>query len=408
MIYDVAVVGAGPAGLAASLTAARHGAKVLLLEKQWRTGRRLAVTGGGRGNVGNLHLDVNFYNIEARPLLEAAADRLQADALTSFLRSVGVLVFADEEGRLYPYTRQAQTVVRSMEDMLEEWQVTLELETELVDFQRQSHGPFRLSTMRGERLARTLVLAVGGTARPTLGGDATAFKLLQKKGYSLRPPKPALVSLVTEKTLAKADGVRVIAEGTLRDRQGKIVKTSAGEYQITKNGLTGIAAMQLGRYVSGDRGPYELTLDFAPHMSADEVAKWLRHVIALQPTRDGRFVLTSLLPQKLAVLLASGKKSAGTFADVTVPSLVQAVKETTLSVLGTNDWEQAQVMSGGVTSEMLDTTTLESEIDEGLFMCGEMLDVDGETGGYNLHWAFMSGQTAGREAAKKALSRRAD
>ena len=116
--------------------------------------------------------------------------------------------------------------------MLEEWQVTLELETELVDFQRQSHGPFRLSTMRGERLARTLVLAVGGTARPTLGGDATAFKLLQKKGYSLRPPKPALVSLVTEKTLAKADGVRVIAEGTLRDRQGKIVKTSAGEYQI--------------------------------------------------------------------------------------------------------------------------------------------------------------------------------
>lgn len=404
MIYDVAVVGAGPAGMAAAIEAAKAGASVLLVEKQWRVGRRLAVTGGGRGNLGNLNLDSSFYNADARRLVEQVPLVLEKDALSAYFKSLGILLTKDEEGRLYPYTRQAQTVVRTLEDLLSSLDVQVELNVTLESFEMNKDalagGSYKLKTSLGERFSKALVLAVGGMARPALGGGDDAFRLLADKGYNLTPAFPALVSLLTEKTLAKADGVRVMARGKLKDKRGTIIKESSGEYQITKTGLTGIAAMQLGRFVEARRAA-SLSLDFAPDLSELEVETWLHEVRKSQPDRDLLFLLTSLLPQKLALVL--GKKIAKQNPQDLAP-FIKAVKATELIVLGTTGWQQAQVMAGGIACSEVDPLSLESRLQRGLFLCGEMLDVDGDTGGYNLNWAFLSGLRAGRSASFYAQS----
>lgn len=404
-MYDVAVAGGGPAGLAAALAAAAPGRRVALFEKQKKIGRRLAVTGNGRGNVGNVSVSAADYNEQAADLLRhmpGALDRLELQRL---LASYGILTSPDEAGRLYPVSRQAASLVWTMLDLLAERRVELHTEEALVSFVRTSPAPgapFALRTDRATYTAKTLVLAVGGQAQPQLGGGDSFARLLAPHGYRLTETSPALAPLLTDARLATADGVRAVAGGCLLKPDGTPLMASRGEFQLTATGVSGIAAMRLAGAVHMNKAPLRLQLDWLPDRSEADVAAWLKQVRAIQPAREARYLLDSLLPQKLAILLAEAIVQKGRNKDVSdavIGRLSKEVKTTELRVVGTADWRQAQVMRGGVALSEVDPGTLASRRQPGLFLAGEMLDVDGDTGGYNLHWAFLSGHTAGRAAA---------
>lgn len=406
-MFDVAVIGGGPAGVTAALVAADAGARVCLFERQKRIGRRLAVTGSGRGNVGNRHLTADRYNASARPLLESIRGALDAGALEHLLASFGILTVPDDAGRLYPASRQAASIVWSLQDLLAERRVQLYCETHVTSFlvsgkQAGHTASFQLDTSSGRHVSRALVLAVGGVAQPALGGSDSYRQLLQPLNAVFSEPVPALSPLRTEPRLKDADGVRIVAAGSLVNAAGDVLQEETGEYQVTKTGISGIAAMQFARRINATAEPLCLRLDFAPDRAQDDLVQWLIHVAEIQPQRPACFLLDSVLPQKLAVALARpivGTSCNHALSKKVIADLAQAVKMTALKVYGTQDWTQAQVMHGGVSVSEVHPRTLESRRVNRLFMCGEMLDVDGDTGGYNLHWAFISGQAAGLAAA---------
>lgn len=402
--FDVAVAGAGPAGLSAALEAAAGGARVLLLERQPKPGRRLAATGNGRGNVGNRHLAEHRYNPESLPLIKGVSGVLDKDALPAFLASLGIACSADEAGRLYPRSGQAATMVWILNDLLQARGVTVEAGNGLMHFRKEA-GVFLLQTADAAHQSATLILAVGGQAQPKLGGGDHARRLLADWDVGFRREMPALAPLYTGTVLA--DGVRVPAAARLYDAGDRLLQTADGEFQLTKTGVSGIAAMQLARTVNRLAAQKYLVFDFVPDMTKTALVTWLERIRSVNGQREARYILDSVLPAKLAVALAlaiAKQRQNHELDDSHLRQLCAAAKETKLDVTGTAGWDQAQVMSGGVCAGEVNPVTLESHRLPGLFMCGEMLDVDGDTGGYNLNWAFLSGRAAGRAAARYVSS----
>lgn len=375
--YEVAIVGGGAAGLVCALTLCRQGVRnIIILEKNDRLGRKLSQTGNGQGNLTNLDLSVEHYFSSDLKKTERILSEFNEKDTIAFFASIGGLLLPDERGRVYPASKQASSVTDLLRYAIERANVEVRLNAEV---KKLSQNKLTLSdgtTVRAEKI----VLAVGGKAAKQFGTDGSAYALATGAGHTLTPLYPSLVQCKTNTEDVKTlKGIRVDATLSF---EGHSVR---GDVIFTDYGISGDAVFRLSPYFTGRKGT--LYLELLPDVKEEE----LLNLIRTKSVPQGELFCGILTNQIGRMLLKKTK---------TAEEAVKLCKKFPLSVLGTLDFNYAQVTKGGVPMNEV-TDELESKKQKGLYLCGEVLDVDGECGGYNLQWAFASGVKVARSICRR-------
>ncbi len=407
-MYDIAVVGGGASGLAAALAAAERAKgtggplKIAVLEKNPRVGRKLLMTGNGRCNLTNLRAEPECYHGDAGAAAEILR-RFSPERVIGMFREHGLLCRALEEGRVYPYSLQASSVLNVLRFGLE----AAGVET-LCDFpvRRIENIPGGFAAVSDEKAvkARKIIVATGGRACPQSGSEGDGYGLLRPFRHTVTRLCPALVQVRTDvKRVRPLKGVRCMASVSLV-LGGDTLETSRGEVQFTENALSGICIFELSRSVGecGEKAP-EIVLDLAPEHKAEELAALLGAQAGVCGEMPAACVTEGVLNKALGMEVTKAALNgspipAGSLSADDIRLIAETMKRFRFPVQGTLSWQNAQITAGGVPLAEVDAG-LQSRFCKGIYLCGEVLNVDGDCGGFNLHWAWASGVAAGLAAA---------
>ena len=402
-MHTVAVIGGGAAGMMAAIEAASCGAVVHLFERQARVGKKLSVTGNGRCNLTNENLTPGHYHGEDRAFILPALRRFgTAETLRRF-RELGLLTVTEPGGRVYPLSDTAGSVVDVLRFGLDAAGVQLHTGAEVREAKR-TKGGFFLRTDETELTAEKLIIACGGAAGEKVGGTNLGYTLLKGFGHSCTALKPCLVQLRTGDTLCRSlKGVRADALVTVL-RNGKTAASAAGEVQFVDYGLSGPAVFEISREALTEKNTV-VRLDLLRGYEEAEVLELLRTRAETRPLLTADDLFTGMLHNRLGRVLLkyAGVSGASPLPELTekeLRTLSRAAKHFDFDVTGDMGLPNAQVTAGGVCTSEFDPETMESRLCRGLYACGEVLDVDGDCGGYNLQWAWASGSLAGKSAAE--------
>ena len=400
-MQTIIIIGAGASGMMAALTAAQEpGRRVLLLERQQRAGRKLLATGNGRCNLTNTGAALENYHGESRDFAAPALNAFPPQAVLDFFHSLGLLTVEERGGRVYPLSDSANSVLDVLRFSLAAKGVELLTGESARELYREKQG-FTVVTDTQRLHADKLIVACGGAAGAKLGGVNDGYELLKALGHRRTALRPSLVQLVTAPEYPRAlKGVRADCALTLY-AGGEILAESAGELQFIETGVSGPAVFDLSRAVSANGGELTLAADFLRAHEREEILALLKSRRAALPELAAGELLTGVVHNRLGKMLV---KYAGLNAgeplraltDDVLSRAADACKDFRLTVTGTEGFDKAQVTAGGVKTSGFNPETLESWFVPGLFACGEVLDIDGDCGGYNLQWAWASGRLAGR------------
>jgi predicted Rossmann fold flavoprotein len=406
--YDVTVVGAGAAGLMAAISAAETGARVLLLEKTARPGVKILMSGGTRCNLTHACDDkgiVAAYGPPGRFLHSALAAFGVQDAI-DFFEAEGVATKVEETGKIFPVSNKAADVLGALLARLGRTDAELTLESPLLRLERHDAG-FALVTPRRTYEAARVILTTGGKSYPGSGTTGDGYGLTQAFGHTIVPPRPALVPITVDMPwVSELRGI------TLPDVVARIVEGDAvlmarrGSLLFAHFGLTGPVILDVSRVVSGHPAPRSLRVEL--DLTPEETLPHLDERIRLETAAEGKKLLAAVLavwmPRRLAegVLAVAGLPADRRAAALTRPErtrLVEACKRLPMPVSGTLGFGRAEVTAGGVTLAEVDSRTMQSKLVPGLYLAGELLDLDGPIGGYNFQAAWSTGWLAGLKAA---------
>ncbi len=392
----VCIIGGGASGLVAAITAGERGHEVSLFERQARVGRKLMSTGNGRCNLTNVNASPERYHGADGSFVVPALSRFGAAETLRFFDSLGLITVTEESGRVYPFSDQAGSVLDVLRFRCDALGVNTLTGVEVRGIRKTKEG-FEIATADGKRLFDRAVIACGGAAGAKVGGVGLGYELLRSLGHGITALSPALVQIKTDTNYIKSlKGVRAQARIELK-KDGKTAATGAGEVQFTEYGLSGPAIFD----ISGCAAPgSEISLDLAPDMGEREVIAYLSRRTAELPGLTAESVLAGFLQSRVG---ATCVRYAGVGLNTPLSALgsgellliAGAVKSFRTAVLGTLGFDSAQVTRGGARTEEFRPDTLESRLVKGLYACGEVLDVDGDCGGFNLQWAWSSGRLAG-------------
>lgn len=398
----IAIIGGGASGMVAALSAAQAGGQVTLYESFPRLGKKLLATGNGRCNLSHKGFTVeNFHSTHPYFVRHALSQYNEEDTL-KYLNRLGIEIVEDERQRYYPASLQASAVLDVLRLSLSEAHVNVMENTRIMDIKTTEKG-WCLFYKDGQQCVDAVVVATGGEAAAKLGGTRDGYKLLQTLGHQLIDTHPGIVQLVTDTTSIKAMvGLKRDVALSIYGKNGPIAKDE-GELLITKYGISGPPVLQCSGRVSRALAKKEKVtakINFFPTYAPEALVALLHERLAQHPTRTAETFFLGLLPR---VLAEATLKSCGiAFKRVPTPAQLEKcasqLQAWSLPVLGTNGLENAQVTIGGIDTADFDDTTLGSWMAPGLFACGEVLDVDGDCGGYNLQWAWSSGRLAGESA----------
>ena len=406
--YDVIVVGGGAAGLMAAIQAASMGAKTAILDHHEVSGKKILATGNGKCNFTNLMQGESYYRCDTPAFVLHILEAFSALDAVDFFRELGVLT-KERQGYCYPRSGQATTIRNALMRRVEALNVELYNGIGIRKIQQEKDG-FVLDTKNGIFASKSCILATGGMASPKTGSDGSGYIYAKTLGHTVKKPLPALTALTAETGwLKQTAGVRADAKVSLLV-DGTCVAQDTGEVQMTEYGVSGIPVFQVSRYASlalEENQRVEVVLDFAPEYTEDALREFLKDQVAqVSGDKTWKELLAGIVNEKLAVMLCTQKHlGERTIASVSEAKrrqlqreLVHLLKQVKLSVNGTKGFSFAQVTCGGIPVEEL-TEQMESKKVPGLFFAGEIVDVDGICGGYNLQWAWSSGTVAGRQAA---------
>lgn len=402
----VIVAGGGASGMAAAVMAARRGANVTILEHMDRMGKKLLSTGNGRCNLTNLKLGRECYRSDQKGFPMMVLKRFGVEETLDFFHGIGVLT-KDKNGYVYPNPEQAAAVLDLLLLEVLRQGIRVVLECQVKQIERGGPGKgFSVRTSLGDYTGEAVVLAAGSKAAAFTGSDGSGYELARRLGHRVIPPLPALVQLRCEgKHFKQLAGVRCEARVSLYSGRERLA-WDQGELQLTDYGISGIPVFQVSRYASkalAFKTPVRAVIDFLPSMDMDRARMFLRQRRkALGHLKCGDF-LTGVLHKKLAAVLVKlsgipAEQEAQGVPEDGWERLLQRIKAFEAVVTGTNPFEQAQVCCGGVDTREICPDNLESRLVPGLYIVGELLDVDGICGGYNLQWAWSTGCLAGYSA----------
>ena len=404
--YDLIIVGAGPAGMSAAIAASEEDIKILLLDGSDKIGKKILVTGNGKCNLTNSYQDIACYRTETPDKVLGVLNLFGPSKTAGFFRDLGILT-RDKNGYIYPYNEQASTVRDAFESFIRgNKNITVRTGCHVDKILPLREG-FRIITGTGNYVSTAVILTTGGYAGPGNDSDGTGFGLAGCMGHRLIPTYPALTALKSSAPfLKKVRGVRNRANISLLIDEEPLYSES-GELQWTDYGISGVAVFQLSRYavIALEEGrSVSLSLDFLREMDRNQLYEYLYSQIRNCSYKDAGEILKGFLPEKLTpvVLREAHLSTHDNLIQVDadkLQDLVSAIKSFPLRINGYMGYEKAQVTRGGIPFNEV-TDHLESILHTGLYFAGEILDVDGTCGGYNLQWAFSSGNVSGKAAAE--------
>ncbi len=396
----VIVIGGGASGILAALTAAEDpNRRVLLLERQQRIGRKLLATGNGRCNLTNTGASGAHYHGENPAFALPALERFGPGDALDFFHSLGLLTQEEYGGRVYPLSNSANSVLDVLRFALDKAGVEQRCSSPVRAVRRDKQG-FAVETENETLRADKLILACGGAAGAKLGGVTDGYQLAKSLGHKRTGLYPALVQLLTEPEYPRAlKGVRVICSLRLK-RKAFLLARASGELQFTETGVSGPAVFDLSRAAATGGDGLSLHIALLPQ-SPEELLALLGRRRESYPALPASEILTGMLHNRLGRMLVKyaglpADRPLGELGEEDLRALVRACGDFCLPVTGTEGFDNAQVTAGGLRSSDFDPRTLESRLVPGLFACGELLDIDGDCGGFNLQWAWSSGRLAGR------------
>ena len=394
----VCVIGGGAAGMMAAVTAADCGHQVTLLERHARVGRKLMATGNGRCNLTNRHAAPQHYHGEDRDFCTYALSAFDVDATLEWFSSHGLVTVTEDSGRVYPYSNMAGSVLDVLRYALEREDIDLRAGCTVTRIRRRGDG-FTVESDQGTFSADKVILCAGGAAGSKVGGVMDGYQLGKQLGHHRTALYPSLVQLKTDPTYPRAlKGVK--AEARVRIlRGGEVLAENRGEILFTEYGVSGPAIFEISRAAATGGDGLAVELDFLPDWDNAATTEWLRQRRDASGTREAGTLLSGTLHSRLGQMVckAAGftSQSADTLTDADLTKIARCLRAFTLEVQGVCGFDQAQVTAGGLRTGEFFPETMESRLVPGFYACGEVLDIDGDCGGYNLQWAWSSAHLAG-------------
>jgi predicted Rossmann fold flavoprotein len=405
---NICIIGGGASGMMAAIAAARSGAKVILLEQLNRVGKKLLATGNGRCNLTNVDPNIERYHSSHPEFPKDALSQFGYDETIAFFEELGIAHKVEELGKVFPYSDQASSVLDVIRWEMEKLGIEERVDCEVIAINPSKKG-FSLVLKNDEQIsADAVILATGGKANPNLGSTGSGYILARKLGHSITSTFPSLVQLNLNASFLRAlKGIKFIGTAAIYDGEACLCRDD-GEILFTDYGISGPPIFQLsrsaGELLIKNRKP-TLMVDMFPKLTEGQLTEALGIRFICRPSKSAEFSLVGMLNKRLipTVLREAGitdlSRTCGSISQAERASLAAILKGWSFQVTGTQSWGQAQVTAGGVDVTEVNPNTMESRLVPGLYLCGELLDVDGDCGGFNLQWAWSSGYCAGVNAA---------
>lgn len=410
LLTRVAVIGGGAAGIMAAIAARYTGAGVTILEKNQRVGKKILATGNGRCNLTNVNLEITNYHGRNPGFVNGALNRFDVRKTIDFFEYLGITHKVEDGGKVFPCSGQASSVLDVMRYELDETGVKVICEAEVKEVKKNARE-FIINLADGrEYRADRVIVATGGKAAPQLGSNGSGYILAEKLGHRIIEPFPALVQLkLAAKFLKQVKGIKFEgnAEIIVNNRP---VAGAQGEILFAEYGISGPPILSLsrkaGEYMQ-KKQKVHLKLSLINYLSEQKLEEYLVRRFQTRPEKPLAFSFVGFINKRLALVvlreagIADANKPAGQVTAGELNNIIKILKDWRFEITGTTSWPNAQVSAGGVDVADVNAQTLESKIVPGLYFAGEVLDIDGDCGGFNLQWAWSSGYVAGESAAAR-------
>lgn len=405
-LYGVIVVGSGGAGMIAAITARKRGINVLLLEKLPNLGAKLKATGGGKCNLTNTLSSEDFMQSFGRngKFMQEAISMLDKNDLISFFSSIGVKTDTKDGFRVFPVTHNSSTIIKALSDELDRLNIDVLCDVKVESILCDGIKTTGVQTSKGEFKASNVIIATGGLGFPTLGASGDGYLFAKELGHKVTNLYPAMLPVITKEKWVADCTADTIAKAIVKIDLKKAKKLKAvGDLIFTKKGLRGPVILDFSREITPLLEKYDevpLLINMVKGKSEDEIFQYLKKQATLNQDFNIVDLLSSLLPSSVskALCLEVGANINKKFKDQDGQvrnALVKIVANTPLTVIDSVGFKQAMITRGGVSLKEINPKTMQSKIVEGLYFCGEVMDLDGPCGGYNLQWSFSSGNLAG-------------
>ena len=398
------IIGGGASGMAAALAAAENeNVQVLLFERQARLGRKLLATGNGRCNLTNKNVSLEHYHGDQNDFAAAALEKYDLADTIRWFSSMGLYTVDESSGRFYPYSDQANSVVDVLRFALDKPNIQVLTGVEVTKV-KKTGDQFTVETAEESYGCDRLIVACGGLAGTKLGGSMSGYKLLMKFGHHCTKLRPNLVQIRSDwDALPSLKGVRANCSAVIF-HNGKMHDASMGEIQFTEHGLSGPVIFEISRDVCHEKGNWVCKLDLLYELNKDVLMQMLLPKRETNLTADD--LLTGILHNRLGRVIVkeagiSGYVPISQLEDWELEKVCDKVFGLEIALTEPLGMDSAQVTAGGIYTSEFDPHTMESKLVSGLYACGEVLDIDGDCGGYNLQWAWSSGRCAGTAAGKE-------
>ncbi|MCX6720656.1 MAG: NAD(P)/FAD-dependent oxidoreductase [Candidatus Staskawiczbacteria bacterium] len=407
--FDVAVIGGGPAGMMSALIAAENGSKVILLEKNKQLGKKLLLTGGGRCNITNAEFNlrklVENYS-KGGEFLFHAFSVFGPEKTINFFNKLGIETKIEKNNRVFPVDNDAREVLEVFEKHLKKNKVEVLFNSEVKDIVCAKNNIKKIVLQNGEVTAKKYIICTGGKSYSLTGSDGAIYKLVEKLGHTIVPPTPALVPIsLKDEWAKKMQGISLNNLKIIVIQNNKKQFSEQGEILFTHFGITGPAILNISGKVGDLLGKGEVTIvfDLFPDLNYQEVLKELEDILVRYPNRTVKNILSFLVPEGLAEVLCDmaqvkREKIANNMSKIERASVAKTLKNIEATVSGLLGWDLAHVTMGGVSLKEIDHKTMKSKIIGNLYFAGEIIDIDGKSGGFNLQSCWSTGYLAGKSA----------
>lgn len=399
-MFDVVIIGAGASGMVTAIVAARRGKRVLILEKNNNVGKKLLATGNGKCNITNQRPTLERFYSHNSKFIQQVLEGYNYQSIKQFFKSIGLELIEAKEGKVFPMSLQASSVVELLKYECEQLGVEMRCDVQVQHVYKEKNF-YIINHTTGKIITPKVVIAMGHLSAPQLGGVIDGVRIAQSFGHGIIKDFPTLVQLTSpRKDLKQMAGVKVESRVTLKKCKQPIQKQ--GDVLFTTYGISGLAILDISRFVMEQliHSPtVTLELDLMPKMSHEQLIALMKKSLRKKSQKPLEVWLQGFINKKLiSVILAPLKLPKLIESQVTIDhieKIVQGIKAFSFVLNGSRGYKGAEVATGGVDTRQVDAKTMESKKEQGLYFTGEVLDVDGDRGGFNLHFAWVSGMRAG-------------
>ncbi len=407
LVNRLTIIGAGPAGIMAAVAAAEKGKKVLILEKNKAIGQKLLISGAGRCNLTNdIPVGQLFENYHNGDFLRNAFAQFSNQGLMQFFEDNGLKLVVERGQRVFPASQSAQDVVNFFRNVLQNLRVQLWFRNRVMKVEKQEDGIFRILSKKAEIFSKSVILASGGKSYPRTGSTGDGYRIAKQLGHTIIKPVPVLCGInLKEEWIKQWQGISLKNVSIRAVRGEQILAEEFGEAVFTHSGISGPAVLDLSRHLAGIKnyGGIKILIDFKPALDIITLETRLISEFKKNPSKALKNIMRNLLPRNIIdeFLLAGGLSGEIKGNQITVSQrhiLIFLLKKFQFTFDSLRGFDEAIVTRGGVNVKEVNPKTMESRIVPGLFFAGEILDVDGKTGGFNLQSAFSTGFVAGVNA----------